>query len=221
MAARISEVVTELFPTLATPSLRAEVDAHAQTVRVPAGGFICMEGEACQMLPLVTAGTVRVFVQSDEGREVTLYRIRPGESCVLTASCLLGEAVFPAFAVAETDVRAIVGRLSDVRAWMDTSEAWRGFVLGLIARRFAEVIGRMEDLMFRRLDARLADYLLDAAIGGEVARTHEQIATDLGSARAVVSRHLKTLEQNGLVTLDRSRVTLRDTTGLRALRQRP
>ncbi|MEM8559566.1 MAG: Crp/Fnr family transcriptional regulator [Bacteroidota bacterium] len=198
----------------------AELDARAQTVRVPAGGFICMEGEACEMLPLVAAGTVRVFVQSDEGREVTLYRIQPGESCVLTASCLLGETAFPAFAVAETEVRAVVVRLADVQAWMHASEAWRGFVLGLIARRFAEVIGRMEDLMFRRLDARLAGYLLDAAVDGRVTRTHEQIATDLGSARAVVSRHLKALEQAGLVALDRSRVTIHDPSGLQALRRR-
>ncbi|MEM1043776.1 MAG: Crp/Fnr family transcriptional regulator [Bacteroidota bacterium] len=207
----------DAFPFLseATPTFR---DAFVQTARplhLDAGSPICLEGDLCRHLPLVVRGTGRVYRISETGRALTLYRVEPGESCILTASCVLSARPFPAFAEAETDVEAFAVPAEAFRAWFDASPAWRGYVFDLLARRFADVVELVEAVAFQRVDERLAAHLLtEQNAAGHVVRTHEALAADLGTSREVVSRVLKEFERQGLVTLNRGRVLLDDAAGL-------
>ncbi len=210
-------MLTDYFPTLGPLGDRLAAATRAATLEP--GAFICMDGGVCEHLALVTGGQARVYKASDEGREITLYRIEPGESCILTASCILSDRRFPAFAVADTAVTARLVPAATVRRWMDAEPAWRRYVFDLLAGRLGAVIAMLEEVAFRRLDTRLARLLLDTADADAapavVRTTHERLAADLGSAREVVSRLLKDFEHDGLVELARGRIRLLDPGGLR------
>lgn len=214
--------IATLFPGLVRTGLAERLRGVAGRVSLAPGQSVCREGAACAHLPLVLSGTARVYKLGESGREITLYRIEPGESCVLTASCILSGRHFPAFATAETAVEALAVPARAVLDWLETSSDWRAYVFGLVARRLADVIDVVEGVAFRRMDRRLADYLL-RTMGPEqaVIATHQQIAFDLGSSREVVSRLLKDFEQSGLVAIARGRVHLLDPPRLRVVADTP
>ena len=199
------------FPAIAADGAFVEkLAAAALAVTLPAGQTICRQGDRCSQLALVTAGSARVFKLAESGREITLYRVEPGECCILTASCMLSGLAFPAGATAETDLEAVVIAADCVTAWMTDSEVWRHFLWSLLATRLGDVISLVEEVAFRRMDQRLADYLQSHADqrGAILNTTHSQIAADLGTSREVVSRMLKDLEQRGLLKLSRGRVEI-------------
>lgn len=184
--------------------------------------FVAMEGDTCHALPLVLSGQARVYKMGAQGREITLYRIAPGESCILTASCILGDRDFPAFARTDPDVEMLLVPSGSVRQWMHNDPAWRQFVFQLIARRLVTVIETVDEVTFQRLDARLAAHLLDRLQMAEddtLHMTHETIASELGSSREVISRQLKTFERKGLVMLGRGVLTVQNPAGLRRTAQ--
>ena len=193
--------------------VREALAAQGHQVRLEPGQFICMEGSQCQHLALVTAGTARVYKMGESGREITLYRIDPGESCILTATCILGQEAFPAFAVTETPVEAVLIPAFVFRQWVAEYDPWRQYVFQLLSQRLSDVIAVVEEVTFRRMDARLASYLLQALDAGDTAelhRTHEAIAADLGSSREVISRLLKDFEHADAVRLARGTVRVLD-----------
>ena len=212
-----AERLAATFPDLQNdPRLWPELVAGAQLVEMPAGLHICAERDACHQLALVLSGTARVYKLAESGREITLYRVSAGECCILTASCILSGRPFPAFAVSESPVAAALLPASQVTAWMTSQPAWRDYVWDLLATRLADVISLVEEVAFRRLDERLAEYLLGKANDRlEVHATHQQAATDLGTSREVVSRILKDFEARGLVTLGRGLIAVRDADALR------
>ena len=205
------------FPFLNTAdeAFRRVFFERGMPARLTAGHFICMEGNQCAHLPLVLSGTARVYKIAESGREITLYRIEPGESCILTASCILSSRDFPAFAIAETDVEAVVIPARDLPSWFNRHEAWRAYLFDLLTRRLASVIDLVEAVAFRHMDTRLADYLIKTTSSTEtLEKTHEAVAADLGTSREVVSRLLKDFEQDGLVALSRGVIRVRDKDGL-------
>jgi len=210
-------MIANPFPSLA--EMKETIREETQPVELASGAFICMDGNMCQSLALVMEGRARVYKMSEQGREITLYRVEPGESCILTASCILSNRPFPAFAVADTGVRARLVSASTVRRWMNREPVWRRYVFDLVAGRLDTVIATLEEVAFRRLDTRLARLLLEESETEDGRRTlratHKRLAADLGSAREVVSRLLKDFEQEGLVNLERSLVRIVDPVGLR------
>ena len=208
-----------LYPAVAADGrLVEQLAASGNAVALPAGRRICNEGDSCTHLALLLSGCARIFKLAESGREITLYRVDPGECCILTASCMLSGRAFPAHATVESDIGAVLVPASRVTAWLMQSDAWRNFLWGLLAMRLADVIGLVEEVAFRRMDDRLADYLASHAEQRRAVlnTTHSQIAADLGTSREVVSRMLKDLEQRGLVELGRGRVEVIDATGLRS-----
>jgi CRP/FNR family transcriptional regulator len=205
----------DAFPFLhETPeAFRTELFAQVTLVRLPIGQLICHDGAHCTQLPLVLTGTGRVYKLGENGREITLYRVHPGESCVVTTSCILSGRAFPAFAVCESAVDAVVVRPAEVRRWMATSEPWREYIFGLIAGRLQEVFGFLDAVLFQRLDQRLIVYLLGLRKTGserEIHMTHQALAVELGSSREVISRVLKGLESQRLLRTTRGLIELLD-----------
>lgn len=213
MNPELEQRLRSVFPRLfAGDPLFMQRLAQGAVVRsLPAGQYVCHEGDNCGALPLLLAGRARVHKVAESGRELTLYRIEPGESCVLTASCIMSDIPFPALAITETEVEALLVPAAAVRAWMGESAAWRNYVFELVAHRLADVIAVVEEVAFRRMDARVAALLLDMGAADSIARTtHQELAVELGSSREVISRILRDLENEGLIRRTRGEIVLLD-----------
>ncbi len=185
------------------------VASAARRVTLPAGARAFEPGQPCSAFLIVTAGRVRVQLTAENGREVVLYRIEAGESCVLTTSCILGSETYGAEAICETEVEAVALPTLAFRALIDSSATFREAVLSAYAARVADLVLTIEETQFQRVDARLAALLADRAKGGVVNATHQALAVELGSAREVVSRILKRFERAGAIALSRGAIEIK------------
>lgn len=157
--------------------------------RAPAGTVLFAPGASVEAFVLLLDGTVRVQRVSESGRQIVRYRIEPGESCILTTSCLIGGTAYTAEGVAERDIEAVALPRPLFERALVTSPVFRRFVFDAFARRVADLFHVIDEIAFRRVDLRLADRLLArAGEGSHVAATHQALAEDLGTAREVVSR---------------------------------
>jgi CRP/FNR family transcriptional regulator len=196
------------------------LQAASRLLHLPADSAVFHGGAACQHYLLVAAGRVRVYLIAPSGREVTLYHVSPGQSCVLTTSCLLGRSRYPATAVTVTEVSALAIPQPAFQQALNESEPFRRFVFANLADRLAMVIRRMEDIAFGDIDQRLARTLLAQSSDQTILPiTHNELALRLGTAREVVSRHLKRFEQQGWLRLGRASVELLDHHALQQLSQ--
>ena len=208
-----AELVT-LYPVLgklATGLLQRIVDSM-QTLTVPGATTVFDEHQPCRGFPFVLAGAIRVVKLSPSGRELPLYRVLAGESCIISSSCLLGHADYNARGVSEgqTTLALLPRPLFDD---MLAEPVFRDFVFALFSERMAELMQLVEEVAFRKLDQRLAALLLGK--GRVVHATHQQLADELGSVREMVSRLLKGFAEQGLVKLGREQVEVLDPAGLR------
>lgn len=199
------------FPFLAHADerIKRQFTETAMLVEVPEGGVISWEGDQCNHLAMVISGVVRVYKVGENGREITLYRIGAAESCILTASCILNQADFPAIAVAEEPVEAVLIPAMTFRNWVGEYEFWRNYVFGMLSQRLGDVITTVEEVTFRRLGVRIAEFLLKQPTQ-PIRITHQELASELGSAREVVSRILKDFERAEIVSLGRGTITIED-----------
>jgi CRP/FNR family transcriptional regulator len=206
-----------LYPVLAALPERAfaELENEAQLLRVPRGGAVFSENSPCQAFPMLLEGSVRVAKIAASGRELVLYRVFPGEACVLTSSCLLGKRDYSAHGSAEIDTvlvalpRPLFGRL------VAGHETFREYVFALFSDRLTDLLQLVEAVAFQRLDRRLAALLLGK--GKLLNVTHQQLADELGSVREIVSRILKHFAEDGMVALGRERIEILDPRRLRSV----
>jgi len=208
----------QAFPDLAQlpASIRDELDA-LPLMQVPGGTVLFRDGDACQGYVFVLSGSVRVQKMDPEGREIVLYRVEDGQTCMLTTSCLLGGRPYPAEGIAEEETELALLSPKRLDALLSDA-AFRRFVLSMISLRIADLMALIEDVAFGRMDVRLARRLLELDNGsGELRLTHQQLATELGTAREVISRLLKDFERRRMVTLGRGIVLLPESKELREL----
>jgi CRP/FNR family transcriptional regulator len=209
----INEIVSAFtFLGQSDEHTRKQFLQSASLAKLEPGQFVCHQGAECAHLALVLSGTARIYKLGENGREITLYRIGRGESCILTASCILSQMPFPAFAVCEEAVEAVVIPAGLIRQWLAESSLWRDYVFGLVAHRMGDIISLVEEVVFRRMDQRIADYLVQHCSGSEqrIEITHQIIASDLGTSREVVSRILKDFESHGLIRVARGSLEIVD-----------
>lgn len=182
----------------------------AQTVKVPAGEIAFRKGDACKNFILVLSGCVRVQLSSEGGREVTLYRVKPGDTCALTTSCLVGKEDYPAEAIVEDDVTALMIPDQQFRQALLDSEVFRLFVFRGFSGRLCAIVSRMEAVTLKTIDERLVEQLLqgDSDLLSNI--THSALATEIGTAREVVSRKLRRFESDGLIRSSRGRIEILD-----------
>lgn len=179
-----------------------------RVVDLPAGATVFSPGAVCAGWIMVEEGSVRVVMTSDTGREILLYRVAAGESCVLTTACLFGDDPYAATGVTEMATRAILVPAETVFRLIDRSDAFRKMVFRGFGHRITDILHTMEDAVFHRLDARLAALLLErAGEDGTVTATQAELAAELGSVREVVTRKLGKLSDAGV--LERQRGTIR------------
>lgn len=198
--------------------IRAELEAGSQTVSVPAGTRIFAPGQSADNLLLLLNGTVRVQQRSATGRDVILYRVHAGESCVLTTACMLAFEEYSADGIAETDVRAVAIPRTTFDGLVAKSPVFREFVFAAYSRRITDLFTLVDDILFQRMDVRLASRLLELADKEDVIHaTHAFLATELGTAREVISRTLSEFQRRGWVEQSRGEVRLTDRSGVERL----
>jgi CRP/FNR family transcriptional regulator len=201
----------KLYPALG--SLPALLPRLAPTA-VPAGSPLFKENDPCLGFPLVLSGEVRVSRSAPNGRELELYRVVPGEMCLVSSAGLFANQGYSAHGVTTCDTVLCLIPPADFQAAL-AEPAFRAYVLGLFAARMADLTALIEAIAFQRLDSRLAAALLGH--GMELRATHQALADELGTVREIVTRLLHRFERDGLVELSRERITIRDSAGLRAL----
>jgi CRP/FNR family transcriptional regulator len=208
------------FPTLAdAPPRTLERIARAAIYRkVPAGTVMFSERSPCSGFPLVLSGSIRVLQRYPNGRELQLYRVKPGESCLLSGSCLLGDAVYEASGIAETNVELLIVPPAEFNALVAEDATFRRHVFALFGDRLAGLMQVVEAIAYQKLDQRLAALLVNRdADSGEIHATHQALADELGSVREIVSRLLRSFEDRGWVDLGRERIKVIDRAALAGL----
>lgn len=188
-------------------------------VHYPKGASIHRSDERCAGLLLVRSGQIRAYILSDDGREVTLYRLFMGDTCVLSASCVLNEVAFDVMIDAVEDTEAVLIPIGIFHQLMETNVYVELYSYKLATERFSDVMWSVQQILFMGVDRRLAIFLWDEMVKNgkdTVSYTHDQMARYIGSAREVVSRMLKYFSQEGIISQSRGSIRILDREKLRA-----
>lgn len=194
---------------------REFVESHARIVQLGPEQRVFAPGMKPDAFLLLLAGTVRVQQVGAGGREIILYRVSGGESCIMTTACLLSDEGYLAEGVTETDVTAVALVRSDFDHLIAHSPAFRRLVFNKYASRITGLMALLEDVAFQRIDARLARKLLELSRhGGVIDITHHALAVELGTAREVISRQIKRFAAEGLINTSRGHIEITDRKGM-------
>lgn len=200
--------------------VRERLRTAARILRFPKGAQVFGPDNVPDSLLFLYDGRIRVSQSSDSGREIVLYRVEAGESCVLTTACMLAEEAYNAEGIAENDVTAVVLPKPAFDRLASEEDAFRQFVFEAYSRRLIDLLRVVDDVAFGHLDVRLAERLLVlAGARDEIQATHQQLASELGTAREVVSRVLQDFQKREMITQSRGRITLTDKAALENLAQ--
>ena len=216
------ESVLERLPfwKLLTDSEKELVQQNAVIRRYKKGTPVYSSERECLGMLFVMQGEMRTYLLSEEGREVTLFRIYPNDLCVLSASCVISQISFDTQMSAQKDTEALIIPPNIVLLLKEKNLSVRCFLYELATKRFSDVMWAMQQILFKRLDQRLALFLMEESqrLGTDtIHMTHEQIAQQISSAREAVARMLKQFSEDGLVELKRGAIRLLDQKGLNAL----
>lgn len=209
------------------PELNQRIDEQsgdlldsANIVGLPEQHTVFRQGDICKNYLIILKGKVKVFTRAENGREILLYRLQAGDSCVLTTSCLFGNQHYPAEGVTESAVTALAIPASRFNDAIQQSASFRDLVFSAFSTHLSELITLVEEVAFGKLDVRLAKLLLTHRDGNDTLHsTHQSIATELGTAREVVSRQLKYLESKGYIILQRGNIQIVNVTALQDISQ--
>jgi CRP/FNR family transcriptional regulator len=183
-----------------------ELKKEAAEVHLPKGTLMFQPGDGCEGFGLVLGGSVRVSLESAGGRGLVLYRVRRGEICTVTASCVINDTPYPASGVVEEALTAVIVPNALFSRQIERSSVFRGFVLEIFSSRVGHLMELITQVAFNRLDQRLADRLLE--LGPVVRMSHQELAEELGTSREIVSRILESFSDEGAVSLGRRRIEI-------------
>lgn len=197
----------EFLPFLNDGSLNEMDDIFKHSIHqiIPKNHLISVEGSSCNYFSFLLKGSIKVFKVGTSGREIILYRIEEGGSCILTASCILSNKSFPAIALTEEKSEVISFPSNLFKELVNKYPVWQQYVFNLVSERLDNVITIVNELAFKQVDIRLAEKLLKLTSNGNslIKLTHQELASDIGTSREVVSRILKDFEQRSIISLSR------------------
>ncbi|MDX1477389.1 MAG: Crp/Fnr family transcriptional regulator [Saprospiraceae bacterium] len=202
-------LVKQHFPQITDNALIDSIVAEGRLMEFPAGQVIMDFGSYVRMVPLVVKGRVKVIREDDAGNELFLYYLEEGETCSMSFTCCMMNKRSEIRTVAEEDTLLIGIPIRFMDAWMDRFQSWKNFVMTSYDQRFQELVRTLDSIAFKKMDERLLEYLDKKRAGsadGVIRATHQEIARDLNASREAISRLLKTLERDGLVTLGRNEI---------------
>ncbi|HZK19391.1 MAG TPA: Crp/Fnr family transcriptional regulator [Treponemataceae bacterium] len=204
-----------LFPRWDKLSQDIQTELHTKaSFHAAKKGSVLHSGEAnCIGLVLVNSGQLRAYIMSEEGKEITLYRLFEGDLCLFSASCILNSIEFDVIIEAEKDCSFWLVPTKTYQALMEKSLVLANYTKELMSARFSDVMWVIEQVLFKSMDKRIAGFLLDESTlenSDYLKITHEQIAKHLGTAREVVTRLLKYLQDENTITLHRGEITIKN-----------
>lgn len=200
----------QLIPTI-DESLRSELQSKGQLKQFEAGDVILRENANIKAIPIILSGALKVSREDQAGKEILLYYVKPGESCVMSFFGGLHHDTSKIKAVAEEPTEILFISTEDSNEWVRKFPAWIDFIFYVYHKRFEELLEVVNEIAFQKIDERIIHLLnKKASINGhkEVITTHQQIADELGTSREVVSRLLKQMEGEGKILLSRNKITL-------------
>lgn len=212
-------LLTEVYPfwSKLTPPQKAEISANTVIRTFEPGDIVHAGGQECTGVLGIISGRLRTFMLSEEGKEITLFRLVEGDNCMLSASCMIKNISFDVHVSAETKTELAIINPSVYDRIAKKNSVVESFMNEIISMRFSEVMWIIEQLLFMKMDKRVSIFLLEQSALEEsdtITLTHEQIAGHLGTAREVVSRILKYLSNEGYLSVSRKGITILDRKGL-------
>lgn len=201
----------ELAPFKSAPQVTEQLQKYGINKTYAEGSVIIQEHNYINSIPIVLSGSIRVMRVDDEGRELLLYYIKVGESCIMSFLSGLHQDTSKIKAIAEEDTELLFVPIEKVSLLIKEFPEWLDYIFKLYHKRFEELLEVVNAVAFKKLDQRLLDFIKNKSSLGntkEIHITHEQIANELGTARVVVSRLLKQLEEEGIIQLGRNKITL-------------
>jgi len=179
-------------------------------VKLSAGICAFADGGESTSIPLLIKGSIKVLKTAESGREILLYRIKPGETCIIMLSSALGNITYPATAIVEQDMEALMIPNELYKYWLQHIPAVQTFTYQSMAQRLGTVMALIEEITFKRIDIRLIRFLLEHTSERQpiLYETHEEVAIELGTAREVISRLLKNMEGDHLLMLSRGKIEI-------------
>ena len=209
-------ILEQVFPFIANleAELRREFENACTLHFMEQGRQLAGSGAPCQFMTFVIAGCIKIYTLSLEGREITLFRVKTGDCCIMSAACILSGRPFPAMAVVEETVTAVALSGAAFLEFFGRSAELRHHVMDMFADRFAAMSTLVEEVTFNRMDKRLAKFLAQKQHHEKLEITHETIASELGTAREVVSRLLSDFQKKGYVRLSRGELVIENIAAL-------
>lgn len=203
-----SQDAFRLFPCLQTIRTEEWEQTNHKISEIPTGTVLFIEGDVPSFVPFILKGAIRIYKMGTNGRELTLYRVKPGQSCTLILTSLLSGSGFPAFAITDETTQILAIPVHSFRQWMLSNTSIQQFTYQLISERFLTVMTLLDEIVFKKMDQRIVEFLIQkVTIGNPTLRiTHDELAVELGTAREVVSRVLKSLESRGMLRVTRGHI---------------
>lgn len=205
----IEQLVRENFPELTEATLLQEIVEHGRISKVQREEKIMDIGSQIKYMPLIIEGSIKILRQDNQGRELFLYYLQPGETCAMSLTCCMASEKSSIRAIAEEDTEMIMLPVEFMDSWTSHYPSWKNFVMTTYRRRFEELLHTIDGIAFNKMDQRLWNYLLDKSSANNsttIETTHQQIAYELNSTREVISRLLKKLENDRKIKLGRNRI---------------
>ena len=213
-----SQCWLDAFPTLCDPALRLALEKACHVVSLPQCAPVFGMGAAPTHFLMVVEGEAVVRQYSERGRAIVLYRVRRGQTCILTTSCLISDEAYPAEALAQSPIQAALLPRGAFDRLLSESGDFRRFVFSSLGARLADLMSVIDQIAFARMEVRLCQTLLHLAKGADlVTATQQELAEELGGARGAVNRRLADLAGRGLIELHRGRIRLLDPAGLQRI----
>lgn len=206
----IVEHLTETFPNFSS-ALKSEIIQYGRLMKLEEGETLMSIGGEFKIIPLIVSGSIKVLREDNDGNELFLYYLKPGQTCAMSLNCFMLAKPSEVYAEAEEETVLIALTGDKVASWISEYPEWRNFVMGTFQMRFHEMLNTIDGIAFKQLDERLIDFLKDKAdVHGSntISITHQEIADNLNSTREVISRLLKILEKNKQIELGRNKIHL-------------
>ena len=181
---------------------------HLKPIKVPKNNILFFQGDICDNILFLTSGRVRLYIQSDEADEITLYELNAGEQCIVNTASIISQTEAIASALSITDIEGYLLDVKNVKELAHTSDVYQGFLFEIYTLRMGALAKLINDIKFKKLDQRILEWL-ESKNEKSIQTTHEQLANELGSSRVVISRVLKELEKNEKIVLSRGSIKLK------------
>ena len=198
-----------LFPDLYEPRLIGTIQEKGHLMTIQSGESLIHIGQYIKYMPLLLSGSLKIMREDDDGKELLIYHVNPGETCAMSITCCMGDAKSNVRAEAEENATLIAIPITLLDSWSTEFVSWKHFIMKTYQKRFEDLLKTIDGIAFQKLDDRLLHLLQEKAIKSTertIFATHQEIANELHSSREVISRLLKKLENDGIVKLGRNKI---------------